>query len=95
MTLPIDPITTGAAAGAATPTGPAPDAKKLERAGQDFERMLLGQLTRTLIDSALPEDGEAAASTAAYKDLLPDALTEALVSGGGIGLASTLKEGTK
>jgi hypothetical protein len=53
--------------------------------------MLLGQLTRTLIDSALPADDAAAASTAAYKDLLPDALTEALMSGGGIGLAETLK----
>jgi Rod binding domain-containing protein len=88
MTIPVH------ATGGAAPTAPAAaskaDAKANER-GEGFERMLLGQLTRTLIDSALPTDGAASASTSAYKDLLPDALTEALMSGGGIGLAETLK----
>jgi hypothetical protein len=37
------------------------------------------------------EEGGSAAVTA-YKDMLPDALTEALMSGGGIGLAKQLSE---
>ena len=43
------------------------------------------------LDSALPSDGESAAATNAYRDMLPDALTEALMSGGGIGLAAALQ----
>jgi hypothetical protein len=40
----------------------------------------------------MPSDPEAAAATGAYKQMLPDALTEALMSGGGIGLAQQLAE---
>ncbi len=65
-----------------------------EKAAFGFERMLLGQLTRTLLDSALPSESGSASATA-YKDQLPDALTEALMSGGGIGLASQLAAATK
>ena len=89
MTLPIGP--TAAAAAGATAAKPAA-ADKAREAGEGFERMLLSQLTRTLVDSALPEDETASAVTNAYKNQLPDALTEALMSGGGIGLATTLKE---
>ena len=91
MTLPIGPTAPAAAAAGATAAKPAA-ADKAREAGEGFERMLLGQLTRVLIDSALPEDDTASAVTNAYKDQLPDALTEALMSGGGIGLAQTLKE---
>jgi Rod binding domain-containing protein len=59
---------------------------------EGFERMLLGQLTKELVDTAMPSDPEAAAATGAYKQLLPDALTEALMSGGGIGLAKQLAD---
>ena len=99
MTLPI--AAAGAVqaptSGAAAAGQPAADPKKTAEAskqGEAFERMLVGQLTKTLIDSALPEDTTSAA-TAAYKDMLPDALTEALMSGGGIGLAKSLEEGIK
>jgi Rod binding domain-containing protein len=91
MTLPIDTTAPAAGATAAQPAA----AKKAEKAGEGFERMLLGQLTKNLIDSALPEDGEASAVTNAYRNQLPDALTEALMSGGGIGLAAALKEAGK
>ena len=88
------------AVAAATPAGPAaagagPQAADAKKQGEAFERMLLGQLTKTLVDSALAPDESSSASVTAYKDLLPDALTEALMSGGGIGLAKTLEEGVK
>ena len=89
MTLPIGSTAPAAAAGA-TPKPAAADTAT--EAGEGFERMLLGQLTRTLIDSALGADDATSAATTAYKDLLPDALTEALMSGGGIGLAKILEE---
>ena len=64
-----------------------------EKQGEGFERVLLAQLTKNLVDSALPAaDDGASAAVSAYKDLLPDALTEALMSGGGIGLAAALQE---
>jgi Rod binding domain-containing protein len=59
------------------------------RAAEAFERLLVAQLSRSLLESASPA-GEGA--PAAYRDLLPDALTEALMSAGGIGLARTLQE---
>ena len=87
MSLPLTGVG-GAAAPAAT-AAPKADAEA-GKAGEGFERMLLGQLTRTLLDSALPSESGSASATA-YKDQLPDALTEALMSGGGTGLAQALK----
>ena len=63
-------------------------------AGEGFEKMLLGQLTKQLVDSALPDNPESSAATSTYKQMLPDALTEALMSGGGIGLAQQLAAAT-
>jgi Rod binding domain-containing protein len=79
---------------AATPVAKQPDPKTVENF-EGFEKLLLGQLTKQLVESAIPSDGEAAAATGAYKQMLPDALTEALMSGGGIGLAKQLAEGAK
>jgi len=95
MTVP--PIAAAAAAGAA-PAGrtaaPAPSGAELTKAGEAFERALLGQLTKTLADSAFGgEDAAGGAASAAYQDLLPEALTDALVKGGGIGLARALDRG--
>ena len=88
MTLPVGGIG-GTSAAQAAPTAAA---QRKDEQGEGFERMLLGQLTKTLVDSALPSgDGSSAAMTA-YKDMLPDAMTEALMSGGGIGLAAALQE---
>jgi Rod binding domain-containing protein len=94
MTLPIG-ITPPAAATGAAAAQPGSSTAKADKAGEGFERMLLGQLTQVLIDSALPEDEASSAVTNAYRNQLPDALTEALMSGGGIGLAATLKEAGK
>ncbi len=89
MTQPLTGVGGLSAAAAPGAAKPAEDKAAVE-AAEGFERLLLGQLTRTLLDSALPADG-ASAATSAYKGQLPDALTEALMSGGGIGLAQTLK----
>jgi Rod binding domain-containing protein len=86
---PVGAIGAAAAAPAAAQQAPGTDAAK---AGEGFERMLLGQLTKVLVDSALDTGDTASAAVTAYKDMLPDALTEALMSGGGIGLAAALQE---
>ena len=65
-----------------------------ERAGLAFERMLLVQLTQQLARTAEPEGEESSAASKAYRDLLPGALADAMVAGGGIGLASALTEST-
>ena len=64
-----------------------------ERAGLAFERMLLVQLTQQLAKSAEGEEGSSAA-TQAYRDLLPGVMADAIVAGGGIGLAAGLSDET-
>jgi Rod binding domain-containing protein len=74
----------------------APAAAKANEAteqAEGFERLLLGRLTKELVENAMPDNAESAAVTGAYKQMLPDALTEALMSGGGIGLAQKLSQG--
>ena len=92
MTTPISALTAGAPAAPAAASSPAGRTTDAAKQAKEFEKLLLGQLTKTLVDSAMPEDSSSAASNA-YRDLLPDALTEALMSGGGIGLAKQLEEG--
>ena len=81
----------GLAAPAAAPAKPGQPTEQAE----GFERLLLGQLTKELVETAMPDDAEASAATGAYKQMLPDALTEALMSGGGIGLAQQLAAASK
>ena len=93
MSLPLSSI--GPAGGtAATPSAKQPGAETVKHF-EGFEKLLLGQLTKELVETAMPSGEEAAAATGAYKQMLPDALTEALMSGGGIGLAKQLAEGAK
>ncbi|HEX8123503.1 MAG TPA: hypothetical protein VF549_19785 [Solirubrobacteraceae bacterium] len=61
-----------------------------ERAGLAFERMLLVQLTSQLAKTAQPEDEGSSAASSAYRDMLPGALADAMIAGGGIGLAGSL-----
>jgi Rod binding domain-containing protein len=63
-----------------------------ERAALGFERMLLVQLTQQLARTAEGEEGSSAA-TQAYRDLLPGVMADAIVAGGGIGLADGLADG--
>ncbi len=89
-----EPVTGVGGVTAAAPAAPRAAERKNEQ-GEGFERMLLGQLTKTLVDSSLPSGEGSSAAMTAYKDMLPDALTEALMSGGGIGLAAALQEESK
>jgi Rod binding domain-containing protein len=60
---------------------------KAYRAALGFERELLSQLAKQMTATARgDEDGETAASSA-YKDMLPDALADSMIHGGGTGIA--------
>ena len=79
--------------GGATPLPPGQEPRTdAERAGLGFERMLLVQLTQQLARTAQPEGEESSAASEAYRGLLPGALADAIVAGGGIGLAQHLAE---
>jgi Rod binding domain-containing protein len=72
----------------------APDVQKDYRSALAFERVLLGQLTKAMQATVAPE-GEGSAATKAYQERLPDTMADALVAGGGIGLASDLVRALK
>jgi Rod binding domain-containing protein len=63
-----------------------------------FERMLVDQLAKAMNSTAQPsgDDGQDAASST-YRDMLPGALADGIMSGGGLGLARQLvpADGTK
>jgi Rod binding domain-containing protein len=81
-------VTEVAGIGGAMPLPPGSENRTdAERAGLAFERMLLVQLTQQLARTAQPEGEASSAASGAYRDLLPGALADALVAGGGIGLA--------
>jgi Rod binding domain-containing protein len=72
------------------------DAEETYRAALGFERMLTEQLTKTMsrASKALAgddgEEGGETAATAAYRDMLPGTLADAVTSAGGLGLAHDL-----
>jgi hypothetical protein len=72
-----------------TPTSPGTPAQDALRAGLGFERVLLGELARTMTQGS-GLGGDAAGVLAAQ---LPDVLADAVAAGGGIGLASALAPG--
>ncbi len=59
------------------------------RSALAFERVLLGQVTKAMQATVGGADGTSAA-TEAHKSTLPDAIADAVIAGGGIGLASDL-----
>ena len=74
--------------------------KKDYEAALGFERMLLGELTKSLADTAKPagsdssEDGSSDSdggtqdvASSMYMQMLPDQLADAVTSAGGLGLA--------
>jgi Rod binding domain-containing protein len=71
-----------------------PDVQKDYRSALAFERVLLGQLTKAMQATVAPE-GEVSAATKAYQDRMPDTMADALIAGGGIGLASNLVRALK
>ncbi len=65
-----------------------PERRERYEAALGFERALIGQMTEQLMGSIGSEDSSAAMK--AMRDSLPDALTDALIGAGGIGLAAQL-----
>ncbi len=87
MIAPVD-----ATAGAALPPeirAAGTSAQEQYRSALAFERVLLGQVT-TAMQSTIGGPEGAGAATEAHKNMLPDTLADAVISGGGLGLASDL-----
>ena len=60
-----------------------------------FERVLIGQLETAMQATVPGEDEDAGAATNTYRELLPGTMADALVAGGGIGLAADLARSLK
>jgi Rod binding domain-containing protein len=81
--------------------------KKAYQAALGFERMLLGELTKSLADTAKPagtddsDDGGSDgggtqdAASSMYMQMLPDQLADAVTSAGGLGLAQSFYQTIK
>jgi hypothetical protein len=68
----------------------APARRDAYEAGLGFERLLVQQLSQSLTDSAR----DALGGDSPYASLLPDALTDGVMGGGGLGLARQLANAT-
>ena len=71
--------------------------KQAYTAALGFERMLLGELTKTMAETAKPADGDESqdAASSMYMQMLPDQLADAVTQNGGIGLARNLYNATR
>jgi Rod binding domain-containing protein len=83
--------------------------KKAYEAALGFERMLLGELTKSLADTAKPagsdesddsggdgtDGGTQDAASSMYMQMLPDQLADAVTAAGGLGLAQSLYQTIK
>jgi hypothetical protein len=68
--------------------GAAPARRNAYEAALGFERLLVGQLTSSLADSTK----DALGGETPYASLLPDALADGVMAGGGLGLARQLTD---
>ena len=71
--------------------------KKSYQAALGFERMLLGELTKAMADTAKPseDDQSGDAATTTYMQMLPDQLADAVTANGGLGLAKSIFDSVK
>jgi Rod binding domain-containing protein len=72
--------------------------KQAYTAALGFERMLLGELTKQMAETAKPADGDDDSQDAAsnmYMQMLPDQLADAVTANGGTGLARSLYDATR
>lgn len=78
-----------------------PQDKKSYQAALGFERVLLGELTKAMADTAQPaggagDDGQSKdAASSMYMQMLPDQLADSMVANGGMGLAQSLYSSIK
>jgi Rod binding domain-containing protein len=72
--------------------------KQAYTAALGFERMLLGELTKQMAETAKPADGDddnKDAASSMYMQMLPDQLADAVTQNGGTGLARSLYNATR
>ena len=75
--------------------------KEAYAAALGFERALLGELTKTMAETAKPVDGgddegeSQDSATSTYMDMLPDQLADGIQQNGGLGLAKTFYDSMK
>jgi len=55
-----------------------------------FERMLVSELAKSMSKTTQDDSDGADAATSTYRDLLPGALADGILAGGGLGLARQL-----
>ncbi|WCB91356.1 hypothetical protein DSM104299_00027 [Baekduia alba] len=70
------------------------------KAGLQFERQLVEQLTQIMADTSKAEDQGSAedgssAATDSYKQMLPGVMSDSIMSAGGLGLARTIADNLK
>jgi flagellar protein FlgJ len=70
--------------------------KQTYQAALGFERMLLGELTKALAETAKPsDDSQQDAASSMYMQMLPEQLADSVTAGGGLGLAQDLYKSVK
>ena len=69
-----------------------PEQEQMYRASLEFERFFVQQLLKPMdkAGSMLGDEEDGSGSTSGYEDLAKDQLTQAVLDGGGLGLAATL-----
>jgi Rod binding domain-containing protein len=82
-----------------------PAQKKNYQAALSFERVLVQQLTKSMVDTTKTDgsgddsddsgDAATSAATSTYQAMLPDALADGITSAGGLGLAQQIYQGMK
>lgn len=92
---PIDPTSTLGTEPLTPPPGvklDTPEQEQMYRASLEFERFFVQQLLKPMegASSLLGEEEGGASSTSGYEDMAQDQLTQAVLDGGGLGLAATI-----
>ena len=91
---PVDPTSTLGTEPLTPPPGvklETTDQQNLYRASLEFERVFVQQLLKPMKDAgSMFDDGEGTGSTSGYEDMAQDQLTQAVLDGGGLGIASTI-----
>jgi Rod binding domain-containing protein len=69
-----------------------PEQQEMYRAALEFERFFVQQLLKPMdgAGSMLGDEESSSGSTSGYEDMAKDQLTQAVLDGGGLGLAATL-----
>lgn len=68
-----------------------PEQEQMYRASLEFERVFVQQMLKPMENAGkMLGDEEGSSSTSGYNDMAKDQLTQAVLDGGGLGLAATL-----